>query len=140
MLRLYIAATVYQATTAKSSFPLDRALEKLRQAIAIDMVVPTNRPRGTEIAEEARTLHRSLRFRYVKWKDDAATDREVLPYDVFGNWGHWYVSGPEVGDETVKQWRIDRMQDISLGSVPIRSADGPRRTRLVRPDRSAPVR
>ena len=50
-----------------------------------------------------------MRFRYTKHKDDVATDREVLPYDVYGQWGHWFVAGPEVGDEVVKRWRVDRM-------------------------------
>lgn len=117
LLRLYIAATVFQATSARPSPTLDRALQKLRQAIAIEMVIPTSRPDGTDTAEEARIRHRSLRFRYVKHKDVVVTDREVLPYDVYGNWGHWFVSGPELGDDVVKQWRIDRMHDVQIGEV-----------------------
>ena len=38
-LRLYIAATVYQATATTPSAALDQALVKLRQLVAIDMVV-----------------------------------------------------------------------------------------------------
>lgn len=119
LLRLYIAATVYQATAAAASPALDRALVTLRQAIAIDMVVPVNRPVGTEVAEQARLRHRSLRFRYTRFKDDRATDREVLPHDVYSSWGHWYVSGPEITnpDSEAKQWRIDRMQDIAVGDI-----------------------
>ncbi len=119
LLRLYVAATVYQATAAKPSADLDAALRKLRQTIAIEMVVPVHRPEGTETAETARTRHRSLRFRYLKWKDDTATDREVLPYDVYSDWGHWYVVGPEAHDPAglVKHWVVNRMQDVTIGSI-----------------------
>ena len=116
-LRLYIAATVYQGTGAARNVALDSALAKLRQAVAIDMVVPTDRPTCHGVAETAYRQHRSLRFRYVRFKDNVATDREVLPWDLYGEWGHWFVSGPEVGDDVVKNWRIDRMSEASVGTV-----------------------
>ncbi|MBV8952322.1 MAG: WYL domain-containing protein, partial [Actinobacteria bacterium] len=45
------------------------------------------------------------------------SDREVLPYRVYSNWGHWYVRGPEVGDTEVKQFRVDRMAGAHLGDA-----------------------
>lgn len=116
-LRLLVAATVYQAAGDVHSPALDRALEKLRQLVAIEMVLPVDRPPCLEPALHALREGRSLRFRYVKWKDDVATDREVLPWDVFGLWGHWYVYGPEVGTERAKQWRVDRMDAAEMGTV-----------------------
>lgn len=117
LLRLHIAASAYQATTNKVSPALDRVLEKLRQAVAIEMRLPSIRPDATGIAEDAYRQHRSLQFRYTKWKDDVATDREVLPYNVYGSWGHWYVQGPEVDDRVMKHWRIDGMQDATVGTI-----------------------
>jgi proteasome accessory factor C len=117
LLRLYVAATVFQATSPRESADLDRALAKLRQAIAMEMVIPVDRPRATKVADDARTAHRSLRFRYVKWKSSVAEDREILPYDVYSDWGHWYVWGPKVDDPDgiVRTWRLDRMHDPVVG-------------------------
>ena len=115
-LRLLVAATVYQASAEQPSDALDSALAKLRQLVAIDMVVPVDRPPAFNIAERARREGRSLRFRYTKWKDDAATDREVFPWDVYGKWGHWFVHGPEVGGGEAKSWRVDRMDAAVVGA------------------------
>lgn len=114
--RLFVTATVYQAS-GEPSPTLDAALRKLRQAVAIDMVIPTARPDGLDVAEEAAHRCASLRFGYTRFGEDVITEREVLPYDVYGEWSHWYVWGPEVGDDTVKQWRIERMTDVRLGAV-----------------------
>ena len=123
-LRLFVTATVYQATGGGSA-DLDAALAKLRQLVAIHLVVPTSRPDAFAIAEQAFFSARSLRFRYTKHKDDVATDREVLPYDLYGQWGHWFVAGPEVGDETVKRWRLDRMSGVAVGAVEFDAPDEP---------------
>lgn len=122
-LRLLVAATVYQAAADVHSPALDRALEKLRQLVAIEMVLPVDRPAYLDVALQALSEGRSLRFRYVKWKDDAASDREVLPWDVFGLWGHWYLYGPEVGTEQAKRWRVDRMDAAELGTVAFDAPD-----------------
>ena len=123
-LRLFVTATVYQATGGGSA-DLDAALAKLRQLVAVDLVVPTSRPEFFSTAEQAFLSARSLRFRYTKHKDDVATDREVLPYDLYGQWGHWFVAGPEVGDETMKRWRLDRMSAVSVGTVAFDPPDEP---------------
>lgn len=124
LLRLYVAATVYQAASHTVSATLDSALRKLRQAIAMEMVLPATRPAEVDLAETARTQHRTLRFRYLRWKADAATEREVQPLDVYCNWGKWYVVGPETTDSAIedgqavaKHWVISRMQDVALGAT-----------------------
>ena len=114
--RLFLTATYYQAT-GDGSPALDSALTKLRQLVAIDLVVPTHRPPALAVAEDAYYRSQSLRFRYTKRNDDTTTDREVLPYDVYSEWSHWYVVGPEVGSELVKHWLIVGMTDAELGSV-----------------------
>lgn len=113
-LRLLVSATVYQATEPRSP-ALDSALAKLRARVAIDFVLPVDQPPCFEIARAAHTARKSVRFRYVKWKDAVATEREVLPYAVFGKWGHWFVQGPEIGSDVRKEWRIDRMDAAVVG-------------------------
>lgn len=128
-LRLYVAATVYQAASSVVSPTLDSALRKLRQAIAVEMVVPANRPREVDVAEDARLRHRSLRFRYMKWKSDIAAEREVLPLDVYFDWGKWYVVGPEASDDAgvAKHWVIGRMQDVAVGPLTFEPRPAPER-------------
>jgi predicted DNA-binding transcriptional regulator YafY len=123
-LRLFVTAAVYQAT-GDGSVALDGALTKLRQMMAIDLVVPTDRPAALGVVDDAFWSRRSLRFRYTKHKDDVATDREVLPYDVYGQWGHWFVAGPEVGADVVKRWRVDRMSSATVGTVEFDPPDEP---------------
>lgn len=114
--RLFVTATFYQATGAASS-TLDAAVTKLRQLVAIDMVIPTRRPPGLRIVEEAYGQSRSLKFGYTKNADDVTTERHTLPYDLYGEWGRWYAPGPEVGDDVVKYWRVDSMSDVTLGPI-----------------------
>jgi predicted DNA-binding transcriptional regulator YafY len=115
-LRLLVSATVYQATEPPSP-ALDSALAKLRAHVAINLVLPVDQPPCLDAARAAHVGRKSLRFRYVKWKDAIATEREVLPYTVFGKWGHWFVQGPEVGSEIRKEWRIDRMDSAVVGDT-----------------------
>jgi len=35
--------------------------------------------------------------------------RTILPYGLVHRYGHWYLIGPERGDDTVKAFRVDRM-------------------------------
>jgi hypothetical protein len=113
--RLFVTATVYQASGAASP-SLDAALRRLRQAVAIDMVIPTERPAGLDVAETAYDRAVSLCFGYTKQGEDVTTQREVLPFDVYGEWSHWFVWGPEAGGGETKYWRVDRMSDVRLGA------------------------
>jgi predicted DNA-binding transcriptional regulator YafY len=117
-LRLLIAATAYLASAPRRSAELDAAVEKLRQVVAMDMVLPVDHPPCLDVARSALRATRSLQFRYLKWKDDHATTREVLPYDLYCKWGHWYVYGPETGEEVPKHFRVDRMTDARVGRTP----------------------
>lgn len=116
-LQLSLAATVYRRITPKPSTALIRGLEKLEKIRGVDVIIPVEPPPALETVRHAERHGRSLRFRYLKAKNDSASDREVLPYDVYGDAGHWYVRGPEVGAESEpKQWRIDRMTDVAVGT------------------------
>lgn len=129
LLRLYVAATVYQAASSSVTPALDSALRTLRQAIAVEMVIPASRPPEVDLAEKARIERRSLRFRYLRFKADEATEREVLPLDVYGSWSKWYVVGPEAQDPggIPKHWVIGRMQDLAIGSTTFEPMPAPER-------------
>lgn len=116
LVRLFLAATNYQATSSTTSPALDRALDTLRGLVAVEMVVPADRPAIVEILAEAQARRRSVRFRYVNFKDDTAKEREVFPYDLYYDWGKWMLVGPEVHapEGPVKNWRLAGMQDVEL--------------------------
>ena len=117
-LPLWVAASVYREIAPNPSSALRRATEKLGDILAVTVRVPVDRPPELDEIRAAQRQQRSLRFRYLKAKEDTATDREVLPYEIFGTAGHWYLWGPEVGDgANPKEWRIDRMTDVSPGAV-----------------------
>ena len=54
-----------------------------------------------------------LRFTYAK-SATAVTERVIEPYKVFRQLGSWYVSGKELGSDTVKYFRVDRMLDAEM--------------------------
>jgi proteasome accessory factor B len=41
--------------------------------------------------------------------------RTMRPFGLVHRFGHWYVVGPEVGEDTVKAFRVDRMDSPSVG-------------------------
>src|SRR5689334_5233024 len=88
-LRLLVAGTVLKSASAAPTPKLDRALRKLEQEVAADVVLAIDSPAHLPIVERARELRRSVRCRYVT---DAglARDREIEPWFVFSNWGRWY--------------------------------------------------
>jgi proteasome accessory factor C len=96
---------------------LDRAVDKLRAIVDAELSVGVATPPCLAAAQEAWRVGRSLRFRYVRDHDDAATEREIVPYRVYSKWGHWYFQGRELDDTEPKQFRIDRMHDAVLGDV-----------------------
>jgi proteasome accessory factor B len=59
----------------------------------------------------AVTQRRIVRFSY---RDRGRT---TLPYGLVHRFGHWYLIGPEQGDDTVKAFRVDRMVDLHTDDV-----------------------
>ena len=116
-LRLLVAGLAMQAVATGATFDLDSAVAKLRGVVDTELQVSLPKPPCLGAAQEALAIGRSLRFRYVRDHDDAVSDREVLPHRVFCRWGHWYVQGREVDGTEIKRFRIDRMQDATVGSI-----------------------
>jgi predicted DNA-binding transcriptional regulator YafY len=120
-LRLLVAGIMMQSVASRPTADLDRAVDKLSGVVGaeLDLDVPT--PPALAAARESWARGRSLRFRYVRDRDDVASDREAVPYRVYCKWGHWYFQGREVVDEEPtgdpKVFRIDRMHDAHLGVV-----------------------
>jgi predicted DNA-binding transcriptional regulator YafY len=88
--------------------------------VAANLHLAIETPPSLGAAQDAWRRGRSLRFRYLSYGGEQATDREVLPYRVYSRWGHWYLQGREVdaGDGAdPKQFRIDRMVTAEVGDL-----------------------
>jgi predicted DNA-binding transcriptional regulator YafY len=116
-LRLLVAGLAMQSVATTATPDLDGAVKKLRGVVDTELQVSLPTPPCLGVAQEALAIGRSLCFRYVRDRDDVISDREVLPFRVYCRWGHWYVQGREVDGDTVKQFRIDRMQGATIGDV-----------------------
>src|SRR5205814_209133 len=82
-LHLLVAGLAMQAVATGDTFDLDSAVAKLRVVVDTELQVSLPKPPCLGPAQEALAIGRSLRFRYVRDHDDAASQREVLPHRVF---------------------------------------------------------
>ncbi len=112
--RLLLAGTAASALASSTVPALESALAKLRSAISAEIVVADTRPYWLPLVEHARHARRRLRFRYVKDGHSEASDRDIEPHVVYSRWGHWYVEGRPVGEESSKMFRIDRIVDAEV--------------------------
>lgn len=110
-LRLLVAGTAVRALRQSPDTSLEKALGKLRGLISAEIVIADERPEWLPLVERAVHAHRRVRFRYVKYGHSDASDREIEPHVVYKRWEHWYVEGRPVGEESTKQFRIDRIID-----------------------------
>jgi len=116
-LRLLVAGLAMQSAASAPTPDLDRAVEKLRDEVTDRLQVTVATPPCLGTVQRASRDGRSLRIRYLTDHASTPTDREILPLRVFSKWGHWYVTGRDVGTTSEKQFRIDRMASTEPGDV-----------------------
>ena len=66
------------------------------------------------------TERRNVAFRY------RGKQRTVDPYGLAHRLGHWYLVGPQRGDEGIRVFRVDRMERVEAGDRPGAFARPPR--------------
>ncbi|MDP9331863.1 MAG: WYL domain-containing protein, partial [Actinomycetota bacterium] len=115
-LRLFVAGTVYRSLSSEPAPNLDRALRKLEQTIAADVIVAIDSPPHLGVVERASSLLRTLRIRYVNDRGEAR-DRTIEPWLVFSNWGRWYVRARDLENGDAKWFRVDRIVSAELGAT-----------------------
>ena len=114
--RLVLAGLVVKGASSQPDPALDAALDKL-EALSGDLVVFIPEPPFLEVVRDCVEEETPLRFTYAK-SATAVSDRVVEPYKVFRQLGSWYVSGKELGSETIKYFRVDRMLDAEMTKLP----------------------
>lgn len=116
-LRLFVAGIAMQSFATEDTPELDAAVAKISTVVGAHLDVSIPKPPALRAARDSCLQGRSLCFRYVRDRDDVATDREAVPYRVYAKWGHWYYLGRELKAREPKVFRIDRMHDAHLGRV-----------------------
>ena len=116
-LGLFVAATTMQALATGPTPDLDRAARKLAEHLQVILRVPVQVPECLDLAQEAWRDGRSLQIRYLSDGADAPRDREVLPWRVFSQWGHWYLHARDIEDVEPKYFRLDRVISARLGDL-----------------------
>ena len=106
------------------SSPLWRALVKLGGVLGIDPaevmdvdIEPDGGAVGREL-DEAIAGRRRIRLRYWSYGRDQVQDREVDPWALFNAEGQWYLTGRAVEVDEVRNFRLDRIQDLTVLDQP----------------------
>ena len=109
------------------SFPLAAEARSAFRKLAFDLdpdafgeapVLFVDRPGADELAARVRVLSEALlarkrvRFRYHGIYRGTATDRDVAPYGLLFQRGHWYLIGHDATREDVRVFRVGRMEDV----------------------------
>lgn len=98
----------------KLSFDLDRVSEETDPPVLF-----LERPGEAGVREILRELSEALlqrkrvRFRYHGLYRGEETEREVAPYALLFQQGHWYLVGHDEARQAVRVFRAGRMQDVA---------------------------
>jgi proteasome accessory factor B len=88
-----------------------------------------DRPGAAELTERLRVLSSALlarkrvTFRYYGIYRGAETARDVAPYGLLFQHGHWYVIGHDELRDDVRVFRVGRMEDVVMNPRSPRTAD-----------------
>lgn len=101
---------------AEPDGPLGRGLAKLASALGEDdtsgVRIDLDRPELTDVIADAVQAGAQLRVRYHSPSRDEATERLIVPRQVFTDRGQWYVSADDDRSGEVRTFRIDRIESI----------------------------
>lgn len=109
------------------SFPLEHEARSAFRKLAFDLeperfggtpalYVPD--PADADRREDLRLLHEALlarkrvAFTYHGIRRDAPTERDVAPYGVLFQSGHWYLIGHDAVRDDIRVFRVGRMEDL----------------------------
>lgn len=67
-----------------------------------------------EVLERAwRAIHAAKNLLFSYTTEVETTSREVSPYGIITRFGRWYLVAADIGDSTIKTFRIDRISEIA---------------------------
>jgi len=118
-LRLLIAGQAVQVVVSNPTPDLDSAVAKLRAEVAIELRLPAEIPPSLTTVRQALAQEVSIKVQYLHDDSEAAVARELLPFQVWSRWGHWYLSARDIKEKTTKTFRVDRMIRTELGTTKV---------------------
>jgi predicted DNA-binding transcriptional regulator YafY len=140
---LSIVREATRQVAALSSFPLRREAETALRKVSFDLTDPRGadrppvhyleRPNAEEVAATMRKLSDALmrrkrvKFEYHGIYRGKTTSRDVAPYALLFQSGHWYMIGHDALRDAQRVFRVDRMEDAT-----------PNRSRPKQPDYEIP--
>lgn len=123
-----LAADALHGVAENPGFPLRREARSALRKLTFDLadrelprtpVLYPEDPDAAEVTARLRTLtdallaRKRVDFRYHGIYRGAATDRDVAPYGLFLQGGHWYVVGSDASrDGELRVFRADRMEAV----------------------------
>ena len=113
---------------AEPDGPLGRGLAKLASALGEDdttgVRIDLDRPELTDLVADAVRAGAQMRIRYRSPARDEATERVIVPRQVFTDRGQWYVSADDDRTGEVRTFRIDRIESAEPTGELVPAADG----------------
>ena len=105
----------------------DSALRKLAADLPVDATAAPNQhlvpPRAKAAPDLLATLAQALEkrkrvtFRYQTMGDGRESERTAEPFGLFFLNQHWYLAARTAGDQTVKNYRVNRVSQLSVNSA-----------------------
>ncbi len=114
---------------AEPDGPLGRGLAKLATALGEDdtsgVRIDLDRPDLADTLAEAVRNVAELRITYRSPSRDDATERVIVPRQVFTDRGQWYVSADDDRTGEVRTFRIDRIESVDATGAHGQAGDEP---------------
>lgn len=77
----------------------------------------------TELLSDALLRRKRVTFRYAGMTRTEITDRDVAPYGLLFQHGHWYLIGHDGLRDAIRVFRVSRMDDLAVNHVRANSPD-----------------
>ena len=77
----------------------------------------------TRMLAEALLARKRVRFRYHGIERGRSTERDVAPYGLMFQHGHWYLVGHDALRDGIRVFRVERMDEPEINGIAPKSAD-----------------
>lgn len=113
-----------ETRSAVRKLALDLPLEIEASAADTVLVTHTRASRAAfEIVDSALRRHKLLTFTYHAMTTDRTEERQVEPYGLFFVSGNWYLAGRDMERGAIRNFRLDRMTDITANAAASQTPD-----------------
>ncbi len=105
-------ASAGRAARRKLAFDLPLAADAT--GLVLELPLPEEGRQSLEVLQQAVASNTAVACRYYTISRDAEEDREIEPYGIFFQWGHWYGVARARDRNALRVFRADRMRNTRL--------------------------